>query len=62
MIKTLAYLVGLVLIVEGIPYFAFPDKMKKWMMMIMKTPETQLRIIGLISMCVGLLITYIFRA
>jgi len=54
-------LVGLVLIVEGLPYFAFPDKMKKWMRLIQDVPESQLRVMGFISMCIGLLIAYMFR-
>jgi len=58
--KILIYLIGLVFIVEGIPYFAFPDKMKKWMSMVLETPDNQLRIMGFISMCVGLLIAYLF--
>ena len=58
--KILIYLIGLVFIVEGIPYFAFPDKMKKWMSMVLETPDNQLRIMGFISMCIGLLIAYLF--
>ena len=54
-------LIGLVLIIEGLPYFAFPDKMKKWMRIIQDVPESQLRVMGFISMCIGLLIAYIFR-
>lgn len=54
-------LIGLVLILEGLPYFAFPDKMKKWMALIREMPDHQLRVIGFMSMCVGLIITYIFR-
>jgi uncharacterized protein YjeT (DUF2065 family) len=59
--KLFLTLIGLVLIVEGLPYFAFPDKMKKWMRLIQDVPESQLRLMGLISMCIGLLIAYIFR-
>ena len=59
--KLFLTLVGLVLIVEGLPYFAFPDKMKKWMRLIQDVPESQLRVMGFISMCIGLLIAYIFR-
>ena len=58
--KLLLCLIGLLLVVEGIPYFAFPDKMKNWMKMIQEVPDTQLRVIGFISMCAGLLITYLF--
>jgi uncharacterized protein len=53
-------LIGLLLIVEGVPYFAFPDRMKKWMAIIQETPDNQLRAIGLLAMCLGLLIVYLF--
>ena len=58
--KFLLCLVGLVLMVEGVPYFAFPDKMKRWMKKIQEVPDGQLRIIGFISMCIGLFVTYLF--
>ena len=59
--KLLLCLLGLVLIVEGLPYFAFPDKMKKYLQQIQQLPDNQLRIIGFVAMCCGLLLTYIFR-
>ena len=59
--KLFLCLIGLVLVVEGLPYFAFPDKMKKWMNMIQEVPDSQLRILGFISMCIGVIIAYIFR-
>lgn len=59
--KLFLCLIGLLLVVEGIPYFAFPDKMKRWMDMIQKIPDTRLRIIGFVSMCIGLIIAYLFR-
>lgn len=54
--------IGLLLIVEGIPYFAFPDSMKKWMTVIQQTPDNQLRIIGFLAMCIGLVLVYFFRS
>jgi len=54
-------LLGLVLIIEGLPYLAFPDKMKKWLGQIQKVPDSHLRIIGFLAMSFGLLLTYIFR-
>ncbi|VBB47628.1 DUF2065 domain-containing protein [Desulfatiglans anilini] len=54
-------LIGLLMIVEGLPYFACPDKMKSWMAAIQKIPDGQLRILGLLSMCVGLLLAYLFN-
>lgn len=59
--KLLLCLIGLILVVEGLPYFAFPDKMKKWMEMIQEVPDSQLRMLGFISMCIGVIIAYIFR-
>jgi uncharacterized protein YjeT (DUF2065 family) len=54
-------LIGLLLMVEGVPYFAFPDKMKRWMNIIQEIPDFQLRVIGFFSMCVGVIIAYLFR-
>jgi uncharacterized protein len=59
--KLLFCLIGLLLVVEGVPYFAFPDKMKKWMIRIQETPDNHLRILGFLSMCAGILIVYFFR-
>ena len=59
--KLLLCLIGLLLVVEGVPYFAFPDKMKKWMLMIQEVPDFQLRVIGFISMCIGVIVAYLFR-
>jgi uncharacterized protein len=54
-------LIGLVLIVEGLPYFAFPEKMKRWIAMMQDLPNAHLRAVGLAAMAIGLLITYFFR-
>ena len=59
--KLLLCLVGLVLIVEGLPYFAFPDKMKTWMRKLQEVPDPHLRAMGLLAMCVGLILVYLFR-
>ena len=59
--RLLLCLVGLVLILEGIPYFAFPDKMKKWMRTIQDLSDSKLRIMGFMAMCVGLIIAYLFK-
>jgi uncharacterized protein YjeT (DUF2065 family) len=49
---------GVVLIIEGIPYFAFPRKVKQWALLLQEIPEATLRIIGLISMAAGLLLLF----
>lgn len=59
--KLLFCLLGLVLVVEGIPYFAFPDKMKRWMNMVQEIPDSRLRVMGFLAMCAGLVMAYIFR-
>lgn len=59
--KLLFCLFGLVLVVEGLPYFAFPDKMKRWMKKIQEVPDSHLRVIGLVAMCTGLVMAYLFR-
>jgi uncharacterized protein YjeT (DUF2065 family) len=59
--RLLFCLLGLVFIVEGLPYLAFPKKMKKWLRQIQRVPDDQLRIVGFLAMCFGLLLTYIFR-
>ena len=50
---------GMVMIVEGIPYFAFPDKMKIWVQKVIEMPDLQLRRTGLILMGIGLFLVYV---
>jgi uncharacterized protein YjeT (DUF2065 family) len=52
---------GVVLILEGIPYFAFPRKVKGWAVLLQEIPDRSLRIMGLISMAAGLLLIYMMR-
>ena len=51
--------IGMVMIVEGIPYFAFPDKMKVWVRKVLDMPDLQLRRTGLILMGLGLFLIYV---
>lgn len=53
--------VGMVMIIEGLPYFIFPAKMKVWIQKILVTPEGPLRRLGLVLMAVGLLLVYFGR-
>jgi hypothetical protein len=59
--KLLFCLLGLILVVEGIPYFAFPQKMKRWMLLLQEIPDAHLRVMGFLAMCSGLLLAYLFR-
>ena len=48
--------IGLVLIIEGIPWFLSPKKTKRFLAQIHGFPDAQLRFLGLTAMLVGLLI------
>jgi len=49
------------MIVEGLPYFIFPDKMKNWMEKIIEMHEGALRWAGFTLMLAGLLLVYLGR-
>lgn len=53
--------IGMVLVIEGLPYFAFPEKMKRWMTRIIETGESPLRWMGLFFMLTGCLLVFIGR-
>ena len=50
---------GMVMVVEGLPYFAFPEKMKFWVHKILEMPDNVLRKFGFVLMLVGLGMVYI---
>ena len=50
--------IGMVMIVEGLPYFAFPGKMKEMVQMMVSLEDTKLRRFGFILMLAGLCIIY----
>jgi uncharacterized protein YjeT (DUF2065 family) len=52
---------GLVLIIEGFPYFVFPDKLKNFLSQIPNVPDRYLRSFGICAMLLGLLLLYIAR-
>ncbi|MBS0013226.1 MAG: DUF2065 domain-containing protein [Desulfobacterales bacterium] len=54
--------IGMVMIVEGLPYFAFPDRMKEMMTRVLELPDQTLRIFGFALMLLGLFLTYIGRS
>ena len=53
--------VGMVLIVEGVPYFAFPERMKALMAFIQEQDDRSLRIMGGALMLLGLVIAFLAR-
>ena len=48
--------IGMVMIVEGLPYFAFLEKMKPWLQKLMETPVSSLRRLGLGLMVAGMVL------
>jgi len=59
--KLLAMAVGLALVIEGLPYFLFAEKMPKVLRSLSAMPPRQLRIIGMSSMTFGLAIVWLMR-
>jgi uncharacterized protein len=52
---------GMVFIIEGIPYFAFPDKVKSYIMKLQEMPDSILRVLGLSAIVTGLILLYLGR-
>ena len=50
--------IGMVLVLEGIPYFAFPEKLKSLYVKIQETSEVNLRMSGFLAIVFGLLLVY----
>ena len=49
---------GMVMVVEGLPYFAFPEKMKFWVQKILEMPDKALRGFGFVLMLIGVWLVY----
>ncbi|NWH05113.1 DUF2065 domain-containing protein [Desulfobacter latus] len=50
---------GMVMIVEGLPYFIAPHKMQQMVMLIQQMPEGSLRRFGFFMMLAGLAVVYL---
>jgi len=57
--ELLLTLIGLVLILEGLPYAASPESMQRWLRQILEMPPQQLRRVGIIAMAAGFLLCYL---
>ena len=51
--------IGMVMIVEGLPYFAFPEKLKMMLEQVLQTEPATLRMVGLILMAAGVCLVYV---
>jgi hypothetical protein len=52
---------GLVFVIEGVAFAAFPGMAKQAMASVMETPDGPLRIIGIVSALVGLIVVWMVR-
>ena len=50
---------GMVMVVEGLPYFAFPVKMKLVLEKVLELPEKSLQKFGLVLMLAGILLVFL---
>jgi uncharacterized protein YjeT (DUF2065 family) len=59
--KLLTLLIGLILILEGLPYVAAPEAMQDWLRKLSAVNPSQLRSMGLLAMAIGLAIIFIVQ-
>lgn len=52
---------GLVLVIEGLIYAAFPESMRNMVQEMSKLPDQTLRTFGLIAVCVGVLVVWLVK-
>ena len=52
---------GLVFVIEGLIFAAFPDAAKRAMTSVLETPDISLRLIGIGSALVGLMVVWLVR-
>jgi hypothetical protein len=57
----LLYIAGVILIIEGIPWFISPEKLKIWISQLIEAPDEALRGMGFGMMLFGLLLVYISK-
>jgi uncharacterized protein len=53
--------IGMLLVVEGLPYFGFPEKMKELMRFVHEQDDSTLRAMGAILTMIGLVILVLAR-
>jgi hypothetical protein len=49
---------GMVFVIEGLPYFTFPDKIKLYLLKLTEIPDSTLRIMGAVAIVIGLVLVY----
>jgi hypothetical protein len=51
----------MVLIIEGLPYLVFPEKLKTYLIKITTLPDSSLRFMGISAVIAGLILLYFGR-
>lgn len=59
--KLLVTLIGLILVLEGLPYVAAPEAMQRWLRQLLELEPAQLRMMGIIAMIAGFIILLFAR-
>jgi uncharacterized protein YjeT (DUF2065 family) len=62
LIEILFVVLGVVLVVEGMPWFLSPQGTKRMLRELFRMPDSTLRLTGLIFMLFGLLIVYLAKS
>lgn len=58
MMKYFLCVLGMVFVVEGLPYFTFPEKIKTYLRRMGEVPDRTLRIMGAVAVALGLVLIY----
>ena len=59
--KLFILVIGMVLIIEGLPYAASPETMQSWLEKLTKINAVQLRIMGIAAMALGFFLCYVVQ-
>ena len=51
--------IGMVMMIEGSPYFLCPEKIKDWIRQLLEIPDNALRVLGFVLMLTGLGLVYL---
>lgn len=52
-------LIGLILVLEGLPYAACPEKMQVWLQQLVAAPPKDLRLLGWCALLAGFALCYL---
>ena len=56
--KLFFLVIGMVMVLEGLPYAAAPEKMQEWLARLAEVPASALRMVGFASLIGGLILCW----